>query len=162
MALRARRLAPARRARHPLVAWLLAPLLGAGAGLAPLVLAGAACAEPPAARAPQDGPRARAVRSFDRFAASWMEKMERAEAANRRDPRVESSGDRTVVTYRGYAEGFDTELRATESSRAPYVGLLRYQEIVFRCADRSASSCRPAKRSPVTEIFRFQDGRWVY
>ena len=135
-------------------------LLPAAALLLALPLA--ASAEPPAALAGEGAKREQVRRSFDRFASSWMEKMERAEAANRREPSVQSRNGRTYVTYRGYGESFDIELRPTGSSRTPYVGLLRYKEILFACADPSASRCRAASRTPVTEIFRFQDGRWVY
>lgn len=136
--------------------------VAAAALVAPLALACSASAEPPAARAGDGTPRASASRAFERFAASWMERMERAEAANRSEPTVSSRDGTTYVTYRGYAEGFDTELRATDSSSTPYVGVLRYQEILFACSDRSAERCRAASRTPVTEIFRYQDGRWVY
>lgn len=138
-----------------------APLMAACLAV-PLALALPAAAEPPAAPAEGAGGRGQAVRSFERFAASWMEKMERAEAENRSRPDVRAQDGRTYVTYRGYGERFETELRATGSARAPYVGLLRYSEILFACADRSAERCRAASRIPVTEIFRYQDGRWVY
>ena len=36
------------------------------------------------------------------------------------------------------------------------------QEQVFTCADTGATRCRIASTTPVTEIFRFQNGRWVY
>lgn len=121
-----------------------------------------AAGEPPAAPAEGAEGRGHALRSFERFAASWMEKMERAEAENRSRPDVRAEDGRTYVTYRGYGESVETELRATGSARAPYVGLLRYEEILFACADRSAERCRAASRTPVTEIFRYQDGRWVY
>lgn len=140
----------------------LRALLFAAALLAPLAFSEGSVGEPPAARARDGSPREQASRSFERFAASWMERMERTEAENRSEPRVTSQEGRTYVTYRGYAEGFDTELRATGSAQTPYVGVLRYQEILFACADRSATRCRAASRTPVTEIFRFQDGRWVY
>ena len=45
---------------------------------------------------------------------------------------------------------------------APWVGILRYHELMYTCADKSTASCAPSKKLRVTEIFRFQGGKWVY
>jgi hypothetical protein len=33
---------------------------------------------------------------------------------------------------------------------------------MYTCADKSTASCAPSKKLRVTEIFRFQGGKWVY
>jgi hypothetical protein len=33
---------------------------------------------------------------------------------------------------------------------------------MYTCSDAKATRCSVASTTPVTEIFRFQDGRWVY
>jgi hypothetical protein len=132
-------------------------------------LIGAACAlfaarpalaEPPAAirATPDHDVRA----TFERFAATWMEKVHRLEEDQRRNPTVRPGPDHPLVTYRGYGDDFRVELRPTGHPSAPYVGILRYDEHLYSCSDTAASSCTVASTVPVTEIFRFEGGRWVY
>jgi len=106
----------------------------------------------PAAIAPSDPALARAEATFQSFASDWMKKMAAAEAHGK----ATASGG----AYRGYADEFKIELKPTGSAAAPYVGLLRYQE--RQCAAGGASSCQVTSTTAVTEIFRFQGGRWVY
>ena len=84
--------------------------------------------------------------SFRAFAVTWLAKMRKAGAGQRR--RI--------------LEAFETELRPTGSRVAPWVGVLRYCEQALRCTGASAASCQPSKSTVVTEIFRFQAGKWVY
>ncbi len=112
----------------------------------------AALAGPPASIPANDPAMARAEASFQDFAKGWMKKMEAAEAENR----ARAQG----ATFRGYDDDFKIELKPTGSGSAPYVGLLRYQE--HECAAGSGSGCTVASTTAVTEIFRFQGGRWVY
>lgn len=123
--------------------------LAIGFGLA--LAAGDSAAE--SAAIPDKG-RDVARASFDRFAQGWMEKMHGLEAANRRQT--------GAAGFRGYGREYRTELKPTGYARAPYVGVLRYEEHEYRCEDAAASRCSVASTTPVTEIFRFQDGRWVY
>jgi len=131
----------------------------AAATLATLFLSLAASAQgPPAAIPDQDARHQRALESFRGFAVKWMGKLERAEANNRRSPKSRGKG----VSYRGYGDDFRVQLKATGSPRAPYVGILRYAEIDYACADAQAKACQESAKRGVSEIFRFQDGRWVY
>jgi hypothetical protein len=118
-------------------------------------LATAALAGPPAAIPNPDPAHARAERSFDEFAKGWMQKMARLETANR--AKVATAGG-----YRGYEDDYVIELKPTGSSTAPWVGILRYHELTYTCADKTAASCTPSKKTRVSEIFRFQGGKWVY
>ena len=54
------------------------------------------------------------------------------------------------------------ELRPTGHPASPYIGILRYSEQLYTCQDLSSGQCTVASTSPVTEIFRYQDGRWIY
>ena len=116
------------------------------------VWAGAAFASEPAAIAPSDPSMSRAQSSFQTFASEWMQKMAAAEAHERKTAQGRA--------YRGYGDDFKIELKPTGSASAPYVGLLRYQE--HQCAAGSADSCKVTSTTAVTEIVRFQGGRWVY
>jgi hypothetical protein len=126
-----------------------------------LLFSSLALAGPPAAIAENDSHQ-RTLRSFKSFAAGWMDKMERVEERNRTSPKVHVYGARNLITYKGYGGDFEIEVKHTGYAKAPFVGVLRYTEQLFTCADEGATRCRIASTVPVTEIFRFQDGRWVY
>lgn len=115
-------------------------------------VATASFAEPPAALAPSDPSRARALGSLERFAESWMDSLERLEAQGR------AAGARQGG-YRGFGPDYAVTLKATGNSRAPWVGLIRYTEHEYACQQ---AGCSRASSRKITEIFRFQEGRWVY
>lgn len=126
------------------------PVLCAGL----LLLSGPALAGPPAA-IPESGPE-RAERALRSFSTQWMTKIRGQ--ASKQGPRSGASG----ITYREYGEEVQTELKATGYAEAPYVGIIRYKEHIYSCADARGEDCQLASVTPVTEIFRFQGGRWVY
>jgi len=105
------------------------------------------------ARAAGAPTEAQAQRSFDAFAQSWMAKLERHATDGR-----QGGGH----GYRAYTKEWQTELRPTGHKVAPWVGLLRYGEENYSCGNGKAASCSLSSTTPVMEIFRFQDGRWVY
>ena len=104
----------------------------------------------------------RARSSFSDFARSWMAKMQENEVQNRKNPTVQPGPNENIVTYRGIGEDFTVELRPTGHPSAPFVGILRYSEQVYSCNGVGASDCSVASSLPVTEIFRYQGGRWIY
>ena len=126
-----------------------------------LLMAGPALADAPAA-IPADAGRMRAETSFAQFAADWMAKVRALEQRHRNNPTVEQGGDEPRISFRGYGDDYTIELRPTGNVRAPYVGLLRYTEHVYNCPDKEVERCKVASSVPVTEIFRFQNGRWNY
>jgi hypothetical protein len=127
--------------------------VGLAAALSSAALAQAA---KPAPRAGPDAERVKA--SFDSFASEWMERMQRVEDENRASPKLDTG----TPTYRGYGDDFRVEIKPTGYAPAPYVGVLRYEERMYGCRDSGATECRVTSRMPVTELFRYQDGRWVY
>ena len=133
--------------RHLLLALLLLP-------------AASAAADSPAA-VPDSGHH-RAERAFEAFAADWMKKVRALEEQARGNPSVGASARDPVFTYRGYGTDYSVELRPTGHARAPYVGLLRYTEHVYSCPTLRAEHCTVASTVPVTEIFRYKNGRWSY
>jgi hypothetical protein len=138
---------------------------GAAAAALLLLTSVAAGADPAVRSAPPGAPPGHegAYKSFDQFATDWMQKMERAEAHGRAHPRVQAVAGRPALSYRGYDDkDFQIELKTTGHAQAPYVGILRYRESLYQCADQKATQCSVAETTPVTEIFRFQNGRWVY
>ncbi len=123
-------------------------------------IAAPAAALPPTSFTPGEQERAR--QSFALFADDWMAKAQRFEEHDRQHPTIRPGASDPLVTYRGYGDEFSIELRPTGHPKAPYVGLLRYTELLYSCTDAKADDCTIASSLPVTEIFRFQDGRWVY
>ncbi len=99
----------------------------------------------PAAIAP--GAEAEVQHAFDQFARQWMKKIEHNAIP------APNGGRREYADYR-------IELRATGQTSAPYVGLLRYTENLVEC--KAAAQCATTAAIPVTEIFRFERGHWVY
>ena len=139
-----------------MIRWLSLVLPGA---LALVFLASTAAAEP--AAIPDSGDD-RARTAFREFADTWMEKIRTSADEQRRNPTIRPGADRPMVTYRSYGEEYTVELRPTGHATAPYVGILRYKEQVWSCRDTAASDCTVSSTVPVTEIFRYQNGRWVY
>ncbi len=103
-----------------------------------------------------------ALSSFSDFAKQWMAKMETSEARNRENPTVRPGASQNLVTYRGFGEDYSVELRPTGHPSSPFIGILRYSEQIYSCREASASNCSVASSAPVTEIFRYQSGRWIY
>ncbi len=95
------------------------------------------------------------------FAKTWMSKVESSEAQNRQRPTVRPGAAHSLITYRGFGDDYKVELRPTGHPVSPFIGILRYTEQVYTCQE-AGSDCSVASSVPVTEIFRFQDGRWVY
>lgn len=129
---------------------------------APLALAFAAHADGKTPKAIPPADQTKASAALDAFASEWMQKMERVENDNRRKPTVVRGAAAPVVSYRGYTNDFKVEIRPTGYPAAPFVGLIRYGEQLFKCSDQGATRCGVEHTTPVTEIFRFQNGRWVY
>lgn len=125
-----------------------------------LLTATAALADSPAALS--NAAEVRAEASFKNFVEKWMQKVRDLETKHRSSPRVVDAAASPLVTYRGYADDYSVELRPTGYPRAPYVGLLHYTELVYSCRTIEAESCQVASSVPVTEIFRYRNGRWSY
>jgi hypothetical protein len=113
-----------------------------------------------AAIPPSGDERARVA--FSEFVTSWMAKLESTESQNRKNPTVQPGPSQNLVTYRGYGKGFSTELQPTGHPAAPFIGILRYKEEIYSCREVVNANCTVASTVPVTEIFRYQSGRWVY
>jgi hypothetical protein len=118
--------------------------------------------EAPRAKAASATSQESADRAFQDFAREFMAKVRSQEERERHKPRVAAGPGAAVFTYRGYGEGFRTELRPTGQAVAPFVGLLHYTEHVYSCRDLEGGSCTVASTVPVTEIFRYQRGSWTY
>ncbi len=120
-------------------------------GLLAVSLSGAAAlasAEPAAIAS--SGLREKAETSFRQFARSWLGDMRQREAKAR------EAGQH----HTGPGADWQVELRPTGKARTPYVGILYYTEIRMQCSGSDA--CQRVGSSGISEIFRFQNGKWVY
>lgn len=124
-----------------------------------LVAASPALGQPASVR---DAGYGRAETAFEGFVADWMTKVRKMEKQARSKPTVEPGARDPVFTYRGYGDRYSIELRPTGQATAPYVGLLRYTEHIYSCKSVKAEACSVASTVPVTEIFRYRNGRWSY
>jgi len=130
------------------------------AACALFMLPATAMADSPAAIS--DASRSRAEDQFNQFAKTWMANVQRLQTQDRDKPTVRAGASGTQVSYRGYGEDYSVELRPTGHPSAPYVGLLRYTELMYSCPSASSKDCSVSSRVPVTEIFRYENGRWSY
>jgi hypothetical protein len=96
------------------------------------------------------------------FAKNWIAKMRSVETQNRKNPKIRPGASASVTSYRGFGDDYTVEVRPTGRPTAPYIGILRYSEQVYTCRDSNASKCSVSASSPVTEIFRYKAGQWVY
>ena len=120
-----------------------------------LLLPATALAEPPAKVS--DAGRSRAEDQFHQFAKKWMANVQRLQTQDKGKPTPDG-----LSTRRGYGDDYSIELRPTGHPSAPYVGLLRYTELMYSCPSPGATDCSVSSRVPVTEIFRYENGRWSY
>ncbi len=139
-----------------------------GAALALSLMAGAASAETPAAKAAPKKTASAAAASgaqkmgqassaFDSFTATWMTQLQAASALQ-----PVAAGAVASRTYRKYTGEFTKEVKPTGVPSNPFVGVLKYVEEEYSCTDAARTQCSLVSTMPVTEIFRFQNGRWVY
>jgi len=101
------------------------------------------------------GAEAQARSAFDSFTQTWMDKLR------------SSSAIRTVSTSSGstvkrFSTSHTEEVKPTGSPSNPFVGVLHYTEESYNCSDAAQRNCTLVESTPVTEILRFQNGKWVY
>ncbi len=131
---------------------LLTPFLRSLAGFTCLVALSLPAYADPAAIPPSSSGtlKAKASAAFERFSEGWLSDL-RARGKQAR---------RAGQNHSGPGEDYQVELRPTGKARAPYVGILRYSEHRVRC--QGAGNCQRVATQRVSEIFRFQNGKWVY
>jgi hypothetical protein len=113
-----------------------------------IVLGG--CAAPSAANHRESLAVDAQVRSaFDSFAQNWMENLR-------------GSALHTGSTVKRFSTTHTEEVKPTGSVSNPYVGILHYTEESYNCSDAAHKNCTLVESTPVTEIFRYQNGKWLY
>ena len=108
-----------------------------------------------------------AQKSFDKFVNAWMTKLEKIGENNIRNLDVTPSDQGFVSRYVCYGPKCEFYIKETGSPKTPFIGILHYQERHFlkKGETRQETFQCPGiltKKIPVTEIFRFTRGKWVY
>ena len=67
-----------------------------------------------------------------------------------------------LVTYRGYGDDYSLELRPLATRAPPTWGCSAIPEHLYGCSSIEATTCTIVSSVPITEIFRYQGGRWRY
>jgi len=103
--------------------------------------------------------------SFKVFCGEWGRKLHEREVFNIKQIKWDSGQNWVQGTYVGYSEPLSCAIEA-DSGTVP-VGKIIYHEFVY---EKRGGSVPEAEREPgkavdtteVTEIFRYQNGKWVY
>ena len=108
-----------------------------------------------------------ALATFDAFTIEWMQKLVQTEDFHKTQAQVVESPDGFAVEYVGYIPDRLIKVKKTDSSDTPYVGILTYSEKKLRCAGKTKEEAlqgpfEQVETNPVSEIFRFTKGKWVY
>ncbi len=111
-----------------------------------------------------------ALKSLETFSQGWMAKLCEISRKNGESiDKMEVAPDKEGYTanYTSYGPNCQVVVKKTDSKAAPYVGLISYPEkrIVKKGRTLKEVTDDPGKvesETPVTEIFRFQNGHWIY
>jgi hypothetical protein len=105
---------------------------------------------------------------FERFCASWMQKLAERESVNLRTAQVRQRGERFILEYTGYdSKPTRCETRATGVPENPLVGRLVYHELLYRKTSAELASIFDSVAeviwsTEVLELFRYDGSRWLY
>jgi hypothetical protein len=105
--------------------------------------------------------------SFEKFVNAWMTKLDRIGKMNIRALNVVPSDKGFVGRYVCYGPECEFSIKETGYRETPFVGVLHYREKHFLKKGKTRqeaiqSSGMLTDKIPVTEIFRFTQGKWVY
>jgi hypothetical protein len=105
--------------------------------------------------------------SFEQFVNAWMAKLDRIGEMNIRAPDITPSDQGFVGRYVCYGPECEFSIKETGSPETPFIGVLHYWEKHFLKKGETwqktiQSPGMLTDKIPVTEIFRFTQGKWVY
>ena len=110
-----------------------------------------------------------AKQTFKEFAAEWMAKLEKISKNNAKNinPKLSEADGVYSGRYVCYGPECQTSVKKTGSPVTPYVGMIHYTEkqMLKKGSNREEAMNDPGAiiiETPVTEIFRFSKGHWVY
>lgn len=103
--------------------------------------------------------------AFEGFCTEWMHKLEAREQANVTHIKWETDSDGVHGDYIGYTQEHTCTMK-TGTNSVP-VGKITYREIRYEkrgpsIAEAEHSPSHPVETTEVTEIFRYDKGKWIY
>jgi hypothetical protein len=106
-------------------------------------------------------------RDFEGFVGDWMAKLAKVCEENGRALKLAASKQGFSGEYVCYGPENRFWIKKTDSEITPYLGFISYQEKLILKQGRTFQEVRldPGRvtsEMPVTEIFRWTAGRWVY
>lgn len=107
-----------------------------------------------------------ATTRFEKFAGFWVEKISRNLRFTRSKMNIRQESGVWVASFVSVPKtNLSMKVKPSPSGICPYVGILRYREEIFEARGDSRESVaqgpfRQVKTRRVTEIFRFDKGRW--
>ncbi len=115
-----------------------------------------------AAPAPGKTEVERAQESFGSFCELWMEKLAARERDNLLRLEWKTNGNGFNATYVGYSKEHDCNV--TNAGKVP-IGRVLYKEVTYQqegstLEEAKSSAPRPIEIYEVTELFRFNKGKW--
>jgi hypothetical protein len=119
------------------------------------------------ARASED---AQAEESFVQFQKEWIQKLREHGKYGEEHAQVTEDGEKTgtyLAEYSVLTEPSSFEIKKTDVSASPYVGVIHYEKQTYSCRAKSPEEAKRGpyqltKSSGVTEIFRYSKGKWLY
>jgi len=105
-------------------------------------------------------------KKFETFASGWMEKLRERERFNASKAKWQPAGSGVQAVYIGYDTANYRILPLSGLDSTP-VGKLVYLELKLRLTGESEAAARARQpeiieRVEVTELFRYDRGKWVY
>jgi hypothetical protein len=101
-----------------------------------------------------------AQKSFEQFVNVWMSRLDRIGKMNILGIDIMPRDQGFVGRYVCYGPECEFSIKETVSPETPFVGILHYSEKHF--LKKGETRQMLTEKIPVTEIFRFTRGKWVY
>jgi len=120
----------------------------------------------PAEKQKEQQPAPEAVKeAFEEFCQEWMHKLQAREEHNVANIKWDSNSDGILGEYVGYYTR-DYSCKLADGSKVP-VGKIMYEEVRYlkrgpTVTEAQQSPPHPVETTSVTEIFRYDHGKWVY
>lgn len=105
--------------------------------------------------------------SFQRFNQQWMQGLYKREEREKKNLVCKKVKGYYVAEYTGYSKTYSSTIKRTNCKETPYIGILNYREKKFVSHAKTFEETLHGPfnliyECPVTEIFAFSNGEWLY